>query len=382
MDLIVDTAFVKQVFARPGDRRALKGAFIFTDPAVTTDMSFEADGFIRRLVGFLVKKAGHKAAADFSKHLVRSVAECNPSALSMEHGTVMQVLTNMAGDSRVPLPQTAKAGDSLTAEKAKHPAAEPEPSATEHDKVMQAPANMNGGRKVQRLETAKTSHASRPEKPRHPTAKREAPSAENGAARQVPPFMPGGSKAQRSETVHTSHALRSDKSMAAATEALVANAGVVIAAPYLPRLWNMLGLTQGTEFKNAQAAERAVHLIQFLADAGTETPEHELVLNKILCGIEISAPVCKGIDITNVEIETIEGLIKGMIENWKTIGNTSVAGFRESFLQRRGRLVLKKNGWRLKVEQRAFDMLLDRIPWSFAFIKQAWMGQALHVTWR
>ena len=71
-----------------------------------------------------------------------------------------------------------------------------------------------------------------------------------------------------------------------------------------------------------------------------------------------------------------------MITNWKSVGQTSVAGFRESFLQRRGRLTRKDDAWQLKVEQRAFDMLLDSIPWGFAAIKHPWMERVVYVKWR
>ena len=63
-------------------------------------------------------------------------------------------------------------------------------------------------------------------------------------------------------------------------------------------------------------------------------------------------------------------------------GNTSVAGFRESFLQREGRLHLQNDAWQLLVEPRSFDMLLDQIPWSFATIKHPWMERVVYVEWR
>ncbi len=93
-------------------------------------------------------------------------------------------------------------------------------------------------------------------------------------------------------------------------------------------------------------------------------------------------PVQNRIDITAKEREAVEGLIRGMIENWKSIGQTSVAGIRESFFQRRGSLTFKDDAWHLKVEQRAFDMLLDSIPWGFATIKHPWMERVVHVKWR
>jgi hypothetical protein len=106
------------------------------------------------------------------------------------------------------------------------------------------------------------------------------------------------------------------------------------------------------------------------------------VLNKIMCGINLSEPITSRIAISDKEREAIEGLIRGMIENWKTIGQTSVEGFRESFFQRRGRLQHQDDAWQLKVEERAFDMLLDSIPWGFSTIKQPWMERVIYVKWR
>ena len=162
----------------------------------------------------------------------------------------------------------------------------------------------------------------------------------------------------------------------------IANAGLVLAAPYLPRLFDMLGLTRGSAFMDADASERAVHLLQYMVNERTDDPEFQLVLNKILCGVPLGRPIAGSIDISDQEREAIDGLIQGMIQNWTAIGNTSPAGFRESFLRREGRLQLRDEAWQLLVEPRTFDMLLDRIPWSFSTIKHAWMDRVVHVEWR
>ena len=162
----------------------------------------------------------------------------------------------------------------------------------------------------------------------------------------------------------------------------VLNAGMVLSAPYLPRMFKMLDLVNESRFKSRNAAERAVHLLQFMVNEEVETPEYQLVLNKILCGVKPGIPIGMGIEITPGEREHVEGLIEGMIRNWKVLGKTSVNGFRESFLQREGRLQLKDNAWDLLVEPRPFDMLLDRIPWGFSTIKHPWMDRVIHVKWR
>ncbi|OQW80932.1 MAG: hypothetical protein BVN30_12270 [Proteobacteria bacterium ST_bin16] len=166
-------------------------------------------------------------------------------------------------------------------------------------------------------------------------------------------------------------------------EIYIDNAGQVLAAPYLPRLFSMLKLVEEGAFVDRQAAERAVHLLQFMVNEQTHSPEYQLTLNKILCGVSTGIPICREIAISAQEQETIEGLISGMIQNWKTIGNTSISGLRETFLRRKGRLQLKEDGmWYLTVEPGVFDMLLDSLPWSFSVIKHSWMERAVHVTWR
>ena len=119
-----------------------------------------------------------------------------------------------------------------------------------------------------------------------------------------------------------------------------------------------------------------------MVDGSTDSSEHLLTLNKILCGVPLDTPIERDVCLTAAEKECVEGMIRGMIQNWTAIGSTSVAGLRESFFQREGRLQLKDDSWQLLVEPRAFDMLLDRIPWGYATIKHPWMDRILHVDWR
>ncbi|MEK7772066.1 MAG: contractile injection system tape measure protein, partial [Pseudomonadota bacterium] len=115
-------------------------------------------------------------------------------------------------------------------------------------------------------------------------------------------------------------------------EIYINNAGQVLAAPYLPRLFTMLKLVEDDgAFVDRRAAERAVHLLQYMVNEQTQSPEYQLILNKILCGLSTGIPICREIDISEHEQQTIEDLIRGMIQNWKTIGNTSINGLRETF---------------------------------------------------
>lgn len=164
------------------------------------------------------------------------------------------------------------------------------------------------------------------------------------------------------------------------------NAGLVLTGPFIPRLFESLDLLGADEkgvprLRDRDAASRAVHMLQYLVDGRTDAPEPQLVLNKILCGLGTSTPVAGEIELTERERETCGQLLKSMIANWKAIENTSVAGLRETFLRREGRLERTGAGWKLKVQRKTLDVLVDQIPWSISVLRQRWMPQPLYVTW-
>lgn len=164
------------------------------------------------------------------------------------------------------------------------------------------------------------------------------------------------------------------------------NAGLVLTAPFLPHLFGMLDLL-GHDDKGAvclrdqDAASRAVHLLQYLVDGKTDAPEPTLVLAKLLCGVPIAAAITREIEITDAERAACEGLMRSMIAHWTIISNTSIAGLRETFLQREGKLFHDDARWLLRVDRKTLDVLVDQIPWSISVIYHRWMSEPLHVTW-
>jgi hypothetical protein len=162
----------------------------------------------------------------------------------------------------------------------------------------------------------------------------------------------------------------------------VHNAGLVLLGAYAPRLFTLLGLTDGRRFVDADAAARAVHLLQWLVDERSDREEHLLVLNKLLCGVPPAMPLPREVVLQAREQDAGGQLLQTVISHWNALGSTSVQGLRETFLQREGRLQRDDEAWRLRVAPRAFDMLLDRLPWGYATLKLPWMKGVLHVDWR
>ena len=161
----------------------------------------------------------------------------------------------------------------------------------------------------------------------------------------------------------------------------VSNAGLVILNSYFSILFARLKITENDEFISNKAQYDAVHYLQFVATGLQETVEHILPLNKVLCGLNLSEPIEVGIAMTIEQKDLIEGMINASIEHWSAIGSSSISGFRGNWLVRDGILTEREESWELKVEKRAYDILLNQFPFSFSIIKLPWMAKPLHVSW-
>jgi hypothetical protein len=70
-----------------------------------------------------------------------------------------------------------------------------------------------------------------------------------------------------------------------------------------------------------------------------------------------------------------------VIQRSGKLSNSTVDGFRVSFLHREGVLTETEEAWTLRVEQRGYDMILQMLPWAFGTIKFTWMEKPLYVEW-
>jgi Contractile injection system tape measure protein len=170
-----------------------------------------------------------------------------------------------------------------------------------------------------------------------------------------------------------------DEPAVSADAIYISNAGLVIAAAFMPALFNRLGIVKDNIITNI---DFAVCITQYLSKSNQEMEEYELVLPKILCGLHPSFPVnTKNFFITN-EIEgEVNGMLASIIEHWSVLKDTSVKGLQESFLMRDGKLVFHKNRWQLTAEQKSYDMLLKQLPWNISMLQLPWMKQLLVTEW-
>ena len=161
----------------------------------------------------------------------------------------------------------------------------------------------------------------------------------------------------------------------------IENAGLCLLAVYLPGFFKQLGWLENGKFKKIIYAVRAVYLLQYIAGGNSKRPEYLLQFNKLLCSLEPREVIINNIRLTRKEKKEADILLASVIQNWRALKNTSVKGFRASFLQRKGILSETSNGWVLRVEKKGFDILLDAIPWSFNLVKLSWMKKIVQVEW-
>lgn len=161
----------------------------------------------------------------------------------------------------------------------------------------------------------------------------------------------------------------------------IRNAGLVLFHPFLSTYLSRLGLLAENRFIDEAAQHRAVLLLQYLVNGRTETEEFELALNKVMCGLPVYETVPLSITLTETEIAVSEEIFQVIFQRWEKMKNSTIPGFRASFIQREGALMRNEEDWQLRVEQRTYDMLLETLPWSFGMIKLAWMNQILTVEW-
>lgn len=162
----------------------------------------------------------------------------------------------------------------------------------------------------------------------------------------------------------------------------IENAGLILLWPFLGHYFHTLELMEENRFISADAAHRALYLLQYLVTGTEDTAEHHLPLNKLLCSVpQQDTPLYPG-KFTPAELALSDELLTIAISRWEIISNTSIEGFRESFLKRTGKLEWDDEKITLKVESKPYDMLLDKIPWSISMVKLPWMENALFIKWR
>lgn len=164
---------------------------------------------------------------------------------------------------------------------------------------------------------------------------------------------------------------------------LVEDAGLVLLWPFMAQLFTHLQWFDKDkgEFADEFSQNKACVFLHYLVYNQLPETENELVLPKIICGIDIDAPVNLDFAFQAVEIETGNELLTAAAKHWTALRTESGDALRSEFFMRKGILKFTDPNWSLTIERKSIDILIDRLPWSISTIKLPWNSYILNTTW-
>ncbi|WDF77616.1 contractile injection system tape measure protein [Mucilaginibacter sp. KACC 22773] len=156
------------------------------------------------------------------------------------------------------------------------------------------------------------------------------------------------------------------------------NSGLVIIAPYLGMFFRKAGIVEDDKITDLT---KAITLLNYISKGFDAFAEFEIVLPKLLCGLDVKDALKYRYMVTADDVAMIDELLSSIVANWPILKNTSNDTLRSTFLLRDGKLTFKDNGPRLKVQQNSLDVLLEHLPWNISMVKLPWMKNILYVEW-
>ena len=161
----------------------------------------------------------------------------------------------------------------------------------------------------------------------------------------------------------------------------VQNAGLVLFHPFLKTFFNQFNWLSenGKILQNHKLT--AVQAMHYLATGNEDFFEGNMIFEKFLCGLPLNTPIPKNSLLSdNIGVEALN-LLNEVIKNWPALKNTSPDGLRNEFIQRNGKLIQKDRGYKLLVERKVQDILLDKLQWNISIVKLPWKDDLLFVEW-
>lgn len=160
------------------------------------------------------------------------------------------------------------------------------------------------------------------------------------------------------------------------------NAGLVLLHPFLKTFFITTGIADPSGKIRNENSDLAVQALHFIATGRESVYEAELVFEKFLCGLPVHHPVMRESLLTG-EIRTeAEEMLAQAVQQWPALKNTSPDGLREAFIQRDGIIQKNEKGFKLTVEAKTWDILLDRLPWNYTIINWYLIDKLIFVEWQ
>jgi len=183
------------------------------------------------------------------------------------------------------------------------------------------------------------------------------------------------------------------------------NSGLVFLWPFLSGFFEEQNVLANNQFNCKQAIHNGVYFLQYLVSKQFKASEIELLLPKLLCGLdydEVLLPYCP-IDENEDEHtllenlnKTRENLIQTAIKRWETLTKLKQTTKQEItsdfltnyFLAREGVLLKKsydeetnQESWQLSIMRHEYDYLDLLPPWHTSNISLPWMNASIDLYW-
>lgn len=160
----------------------------------------------------------------------------------------------------------------------------------------------------------------------------------------------------------------------------VAAAGMVIVHPFIQELFREQSLLTEHDFRSEECRHTGVNMLAYLAFGNLDIEEYDLLLPKLLCSMPWEHALLPW-KLTDEQRKACDELLTAALHHWTALKSQSVQFLRQQFFWRNGKLKTTDDGWRLTIEKRAQDTLLDRLPWGVGVIRLPWMNKMLYVNW-
>ena len=164
-------------------------------------------------------------------------------------------------------------------------------------------------------------------------------------------------------------------------ERLVENGGLIILHPFFKHFFTVIKVIDQHGMIMTGNRDLAVQALHFLATGQENSLEGNMIFEKFLCGIPLKMPVQRQSLLTPEIRKEAEIMLKETIKNWPALKNTSPDGLRQMFLQREGKLLQDGKKYKLLMERKPQDALLDKLEWSISIVKLSLRKELLFVEW-
>lgn len=163
----------------------------------------------------------------------------------------------------------------------------------------------------------------------------------------------------------------------------LSDAGLVLIHPFIPRFLHNLGLTDGKgRFRSGISRVHAVHLLREITGFDAPHFDHNLLLEKLLCGLSMDSLLPLDWDSNDKEKQEIQDLLEAVRSYLPSLANSSNQALQRAFLQRSGSVEPLEGSFLVRVESSAMDILLDDLTWENSIIVLPWLDNPIIVEWQ